>query len=302
MTHLLDLNQLQLFVAVADAKSFSRAAAAINVPRSSVSKRIAALERSLGVQLFSRTTRQVMLTDAGKSLRSELAPNLQKICAALSSLTNDARELGGPLRLTAPVDISVLLLPVILAKFASAYPRVRVDLRVSNATKDLVAENIDVALRVLSARQRDSSLVVRKLADVKVAVFAAPQYLRRSGSPNSLREAAQHQWISFSAKRMPPPLDQLNVVGEIHADDAIFIRSWLCAGRGLGVLPEFVARPAVENGTLVRVLPELRPTVGALCLVHTPVQHIPRRIVALRQHLVTHFRDSPLSTGLSDQA
>jgi DNA-binding transcriptional LysR family regulator len=294
MQNLLDLNQLQLFVVVADAKNFSKAAVALDIPRSTVSKRIAALEGSLGVQLFSRTTRQVMLTEAGRSLHSQLAPRLQEIGATLSGLTDDARGPQGPIRLTAPVDVSALLLPETLGSFVRSYPKVRLDLRVSNATKDLVAERVDVAIRVWSSRQRDSSLVIRRLADVSAGVFASPHYLAREGTPTSTRQAAQHRWISYSPKPIPAPLHEPKLKSALNADDTFFILRSLSAGLGLGLLPEFVAQSSLESGALVRVLPELRVSVGALYFVHAPMQHVPRKLVALREHLVAHFRQRSL--------
>lgn len=160
----MDLNPLSLFVTVAEASSFSTAAAKLGVRRSSVSRGVAALERALDVQLFSRTTRQVALTTAGAALYAKVAPSLASLKESIGTLPEREKLPSGELRITAPVDIGVIVLPGIIAGFSTRYPAVTVDAWVTNRRVDLVAEGFDAALRVSMGRLSDSTLAREDVA------------------------------------------------------------------------------------------------------------------------------------------
>ncbi|EYF05506.1 LysR family transcriptional regulator [Chondromyces apiculatus] len=285
----IDLNLLPMFLAVAEASSFAAAAARLGLRRSSVSRGIAAIERALGVQLFSRTTRQVALTTAGAALYARLAPQLSAIGDALGALPEQGEMPSGELRLTAASDVGAVLLPRILAGFAGRYPAVQVDVRLTNRMVDLVEEGFDVALRASGKRLSSSSLVARMVSKLEMQLFGAPTYLARAGTPKTAGDTAEHQWVSHRGGKLPAPLPSPRRKPQIIGDDILFVYEAVKAGLGLGVLPTFLAREDVAAGKLVHVLPRVSVPSGALYVVHPPAQHVPRKVTVFREYLVEHF-------------
>lgn len=290
----MDLNLVSLFVTVAKASSFSKAATQLDVPRSSVSRGIAQLERELGVQLLSRTTRHVALTTAGSALFNKVAPQLASLEDALGTLPEQEELPSGTLRLTAPNDIAAVVMPTLFSSFAQRYPEVTLDVRLTNRVVDLVGEGFDVALRVTTGRLSDSSLVAKKLAITHMQVYAAPEYLARVGTPRTCEEAGGHAWVVFPAVRMPPQLPKPKHVPRIMGDDVRFVHEMVRAGVGLGLLPTVLAHDDVTQGRLVRVLPKVATPSGAIYLVHVPSKHVPRKVTAFRDHMVEQFASHPL--------
>lgn len=290
----MDLNLLSLFVSVTEAASFSKTAEKLGVPRSSVSRGIAALERSLGVQLLSRSTRHVALTTAGTTLYAKVAPQLAALRSAMGSLPEREEQPSGTLRLTAPNDLGAIVLPAVFAAFALRYPAIDLDVRLTNRQVDLVGEGFDLALRVSGTRLSDSSLVARKLAAAPMQVFAAPAYLARAGTPRGVEEAANHAWVLFPAIGTPPPLLKPTVTPRVRGDDIRFVHEMIREGVGLGLLPAPIAREDLAAGRLVRVLPRVAITAGALYLVHPPSKHVPRKVTAFRDFLVDQLSRTSL--------
>jgi DNA-binding transcriptional LysR family regulator len=294
----MDLNLLSTFVVVAETSSFSAAARKLRVIRSSVSRSVAALERELGVQLFNRTTRQVSMTSAGRTLYGKVASHLTSLANAAGALPEREELPSGTLRVTAPLDIGALLLPGVLAPFSLRYPAVQLDMRLSNRYVDLVGEGFDAALRVLRPKPGDSPLVARKLTDIEMNVFASPLYLARAGTPMSVSDAARHAWVSFVGRRFVGTLAPLaKVKPRWIGDDVAFVTNGVVAGIGLGLLPTFLVRDQLAAGTLVRVLPRLSVSAGGLYLAYPPTQRVPRKVSALRDFLVEYFAVHPLKTS-----
>jgi DNA-binding transcriptional LysR family regulator len=299
----MDLNLLATFVVVAESSSFSAAAKKLGVIRSSVSRSIAALEQELGVQLFSRTTRQVGMTQAGRALYAKAAPQLASLKDAVGALPEREELPSGTLRVTAPLDIGSLVMPAPLAAFSLRYPALQLDMRLSNRNVDLVADGFDAALRVLPPRRRDSSLIARKLTGLEMNVFANPVYLARAGTPRSIEDAAAHAWVTFSHWRFSGVLAPLaKVKARWTADDASFVANAVVAGVGLGLVSTFLVREHVAAGTVVRVLPRIAVSAGGLYLVHPPARHVPRKVSSLRDFLVEHFARHPLTTATAPRS
>jgi DNA-binding transcriptional LysR family regulator len=284
----MDLNGLTVFEAVARTRSFSAAARELALPKSSVSRAIARLEEELDVQLLVRTTRQVSVTEAGTALQDRIAPLLRQVGAAIGELPEREEAPSGTLRVTAPVDLGVLFLAELVARFTARHPAVTVDLHLTGRVVDLVAEKFDVALRVASAL-KDSTLVARRVAPIVIQLFASPVYLARRGTPRSEAELAQHDGVAFRGGpqklRMQGTREAAGVEPRerVVCDDLLFVRDALRAGAGIGVLPTFVAAPEVAAGTLVRVLPRVERTVGWLHVVTPAAKHVPRKVTAFRE-------------------
>lgn len=291
----MDLNLLSLFVKVADAPSFASAARQLGVRRSSVSRAVSTLEKTLGVQLFSRTTRAVALTTAGASLYERVSGQLAALHEAAAGLPERENEPSGELRLTAPNDMVATFLPEVIAGFCSLYPRVQVDVRSTSRKVDLVAEGFDVALRVALQRLRDSTIVALKLSALELELFAAPSYLKRAGTPRTLSETAHHPFVLLRQLQYPAPLPKSRERPRAIGDDMLFCARAVKAGLGLGLLTTLVAAEDVAAGRLVRLLPKVSICPGALYLVHPPARHVPHKVTAFRDYVVEYLKAHPIT-------
>ncbi len=290
----MDLNLLPVFRLVAQTRSFSDAARQLKLPRSSVSRSIAALEAQVGTQLFLRTTRQVALTTAGAALHEKLAQPLEAVRAALGAVSELERQPTGELRLTAPNDLGVTWLPGVIAGFRQRYPDVRFDVRLSSRVLDLTAEGIDLALRVAADNLPDSDLIAKRLTSLEVQLYASPRYLSRRGTPRTLEEASGHDWVLFR-HRMPTSVALAAERQRMVADDLLFVQQAVKNGAGLGALPTFLARDDVASGELVRVLPRFSETTGTLWAIHPRVSHLPARTRLFRAYLEEVLAAAPLT-------
>jgi DNA-binding transcriptional LysR family regulator len=288
----MDLNLLAVFRAVAEARSFSRAARRLRLPKSSVSRAIASLEVAVGAQLLYRTTRTVALTEAGTALLGETAPLLARLEQSLE-LARPDREPKGVLRLSASTDLGAVLMGAALPRFMARFPSLRVDLRLSNRAVDLVGEGFDAAIRGSARALADSSLLARKLANTEMQLFASPDYLGHRGTPHSFGDALSHDWVTFPRWRPPEPLRKLPPP-RLTGDDFLFIREALRAGGGIGILPVFLAAQDVRAGGLVRVLPQWTETQGMLSLVYPQTRHVPRKLEVFRDFIVAWLAANPL--------
>jgi DNA-binding transcriptional LysR family regulator len=289
----MDLNLLELFVTVARTASFSEAGRKLGLPRSSVSRNVGELEGALGVQLFNRTTRKVALSTAGASLYERIAPQLVELHKSLDSLPEQDEQPSGELRLTAPTDLGVTVLPEILAGFSQRYPAICVDVRLAQRVVDLVGEGFDLALRVSAGRLADSSLVARRLAEVEFELFGSPTYVARRGSVRSLEDSATHDWISFRGPP-PPPFPKPALRARASSDDLLWVHQAVRAGLGIALLPNFLARADVAAGRLLRLLPRHPVRRGILHLVHPAGAKVPRKVSAFRDYLLEYLAAHPL--------
>lgn len=297
MTGTPDWNLLPLFVAVVEAGSMSAAARKLGAPKSSVSRGVAALEQSLGVQLLHRTTRQVSLTTAGAAFYEQARPVLASYRALTSNIPEQETEPSGTLRITTPVDMGLTFLIGVFAQFMSRYPSVNLDFRPTNRPVDLVAEGFDVGLRIAS-RLKDSTLVARRLGSVELGVFGASSYLAQHGAPRALEDCGAHRWVMFDGvSGLPPPLRKLSPL-RVVTDDLLVALGMTRAGVGLSVLPAHLAHEDVLAGRLVRVMPQWKLNYGSLFFVHPPAQHVPRKVTALLNYLVEVISHRPLGTSV----
>lgn len=259
----IDLNLLTVFVGVARAQSFSEAARALEVRRSSVSRAIATLEASLGVQLFNRTTRRVELTGTGAALLAKVGPQLTQLRESLGALPEREDEPSGRLRISAPHDLGATVLPLIVSAFTQRYPKVQVEVSLSNDAVDLVAGRFDLAFRVSrGGRLKDSSLEARKLSELELQLFASPTWLARAGTPRTAEELAEHEWVVFRGTEFRAPLIAPRKKPRVLCDDIFFLLAALKAGAGIGGVPSYLVRDELPRGTLVRVTPRLSLGVG----------------------------------------
>lgn len=256
----MNLDGIEVFAEVVEAKSFSRAARRLGMPVSTVSAKVARLEERLNVTLIRRTTRQLSVTEAGQTYYEYCVRALAELGEAEQHLAQTKAEPTGVLRITAPPDIAQSILTPIITSFTTRHAAVSVDLTVTNRAVDLIGENIDLAIRV--GRLTDSSLIIRKFKDFCMGLWAAPKYLELVGHPKTLADleyltlvelnigGASHQMISENGKS-----PNIKNAGRIATDDIQSCRAFVEAGAGIGILPDFVGEEGARAKRLVRVLP-----------------------------------------------
>lgn len=297
-----ELDLLALFVAVAQSESFSGAARRLGVPKSSVSRGIAALEKSLGLTLLHRTTRRVSLSTAGAALLERVAPLLGELERSVVDLPDLEQQPSGKLRITAPVDFGATVLAEVVARFVARYPAVEVDLAITNQTIDLIADGFDMAVRIAPRALKDSSLVARRLGALSIQLYASPGYLARRGTPRTPKDLDGHDWVVFRGLRsirLDGPGGPVGVAasGRVSVDDTFFTREAVRNGAGIAALPTFLAEADVAAGHLARVVPRWTMRSGQLWLLWPGSRHLPRKACAFRDFLVESLAARPLGIG-----
>jgi DNA-binding transcriptional LysR family regulator len=184
-----DYASLAAFVAVAEETSFSKAARRLGITKGTVSRAIARLEETVGAELVHRDTHRVALSTAGTALYERTAPHLAALAGAVGTLPERSEQPSGELRVTAPHDFAAIVLPALVAQFVLRYPEVSVDLRVTNARVDLIAEGFDLAIRAVPEKLADSRLTARRLGIGAMGFYASPSYLARRGLPGFVTSA-----------------------------------------------------------------------------------------------------------------
>jgi len=286
-----DLEAWAIFAAVAEHNSFSAAADAIGLSKATVSKAITRLEEQIGQSLFHRTSRRLALTEAGKPLAAHAEAQAAEEAArdALSAPT-------GRVRLAAPMSFGVRNVAPLLAEFLAAHPGIEIDLHLSDARVDIVAEGFDVALRI--GDLPDSSLRGRRLCDIRTHLVAAPAYLAAHGTPAHPSELARHRVLGYSNVLAPwrfQHVDGSDVAirpqGPLIANSGEALIPTLVAGLGIARLPGFIVGPHIGSGAVVTILPDWSAAPIGLHLLTPPSALRPARVEALIAFLSGRLRD-----------
>ncbi|SEQ06783.1 DNA-binding transcriptional regulator, LysR family [Solimonas aquatica] len=277
-----DLNALNVFAVVADCGSFTQAAARLGMPKARVSTTVKRLEQMLGLSLFHRTTRQVSLSEAGRELFSGCQPLLRGLQDALSRAGNEQAALSGTLRLSAPVDHAEQLLAPAVAEFAQLHPALQIELRISDSVLNLMAEGIDLALRV--GWPRDSTARAVKLGEFAQCVVAAPAYLQRRGLPRQPADLAGHDWLALTLLRTPLTwkfssargrTQSVRMNARLRTDSSLALRALILSGAGVSAFIRNSIEPHLRDGRLVQLLPQWSLPSGGFYAVYPPGRHAP---------------------------
>ncbi|WP_081158372.1 LysR substrate-binding domain-containing protein [Ensifer aridi] len=258
-----NLNDFTLFVHVVDHKGFASAARALNVPKSTLSKRVAELEKDLGVRLINRTSRRFSVTETGEDFYRHAAAMLIEAEAAENVVKGRLAEPTGAVRITASVPTAQLSLAPLLPQLALAYPKVRVMLHATDRFVDIIQEGFDLAVRDHFAPLPDSGLVQRRVGSQAKLIVASPLYLKRSGVPERPGELEHHDGLitSFSSEgwvmeRADGSTVAVSPRPRFVADESRVLREAAVAGLGITTLPGKFCREEIESGALVHILPE----------------------------------------------
>jgi DNA-binding transcriptional LysR family regulator len=284
------------FVAVASSGSFTQAAKLLDTSVAQVSRRVKELEHRLDHQLLTRTTRKLTLTQEGEVFLTH-ARHLQHAYddAALALRQRDQQPTG-TLKLTAPVMYGERYIMPIVHDFMAKYPKVKVEMLLSNEQLDLVAMGFDIAIRL--GHLKDSSLKARRLSWRNTLVCSSPTYLNRYGQPHSLSELSDHICLvgNSSYWRFSDTDKERNirVTGPLSCNSGWALLDAARKGLGLVQLPHYYVEKALQEGELIEVLSNYKPKREGIWAVYPPRQYMPTSLRLLLDHLAAYF-DLPVS-------
>ena len=288
--------EMQAFAAVVDAGSFVRAAEALQVSKTAVSRLIGDLEARLGVRLLHRTTRKLSLTVEGEVFHARCNELLAGVEEAEAEVTARADEAVGPLRLNVPVSFGLMHLAPLWPAFMAQHPNVTLDVTLADRIVDLVEEGYDLAVRI--ARLPSSSLVSRRLTTTRLVLCASPEYLRRHGTPAHPAEIARHAVCSYTLLAMgehwafegPQGPVSVKVTPRMRSNSGDTCCAAALQHQGLVLQPSFMVGTHLRSGALVEVLPQYRSIELGVYAVYASRKYVTPKVRVLIDFLVEAFR------------
>jgi DNA-binding transcriptional LysR family regulator len=281
-----DLNSLLIFAQVAQANSFVRAAGRLQMPPSTVSRRVTELEKQLGVRLIERTTRSLRLTDIGSEVLQHAQRTIELSEAVSNIASHHSSSVSGQLRISAPPTISDSLLAPLVLQFQAAYPDVRIQVFTTDRILPQIAEGIDIAFKV--GELEDSSLVARRLLTYRHRLIASPAYLKSRKVPRKPADLLRHRLLAFSfwapqntwSFRRADGSEEASISFQPHLsiNEYAGLAVALVAGAGIGELPPMVQPELIRQGQLVEVMPNWHFRLFNLSLVHLSNRYLPRAV------------------------
>ena len=286
-----NLDDILIFVKVAQFESISRAARSLGMPISTVSRRLSVLESGLGVSLLRRSTRRVTLTAQGREYFSQCQDPLNLLQEAEQALTRAQKRPEGLLRITVPVVLSQEPFYNFVSAFMKDHAGIRVELVVTNLLLDLIAENIDVALRV--GELPDSSVVARRLGTIVYCFVAAPEYLKARTLPAEPADLKAHDCVMFNAKNNERDWElvsgrrkvRVHVSGPVASRDINSASAFVHRGHGIGLLPATVCDEAIAEGKLIRLLPKWMSSPVPVFALSSSRKFLPLRLSVFLEEL-----------------
>ena len=286
--------ELEAFIRTVEAGSFTGAAQQLRVAKSAISRRIQELETRLGAQLLIRSTRKLSLTEAGRELYGRSIILLADWEEAENSVRQDHSVLFGRIRMAAPLSFGLSHLSPAILDFTKAHPGISLDIDFSDRKVDLIAEGIDVAIRI--GDLPDSAFVARKLATVKLVMVAGPGYLAAHGvpqRPEDLKDMVELRYghrdkVSWIYTDPEGRTGHVEMSSSVRATNGDFLRDAAIADQGIAILPSFIVYKAVKSGALRAVLTEYTwPELGAYA-IYSATRNRSERVKALVEHLAEH--------------
>jgi DNA-binding transcriptional LysR family regulator len=293
-----NLNSLALFAAVIDAKSFSRAAQRLKVPTSTVSRRIADLEKELGARLLERSTRKLRPTDLGAQVLA-LAHQSADIAQEVANIATDHTSgTAGLLRLSAPPSISDSLLSPLISGFQTEFPKISVQIFITERVLDLIADGVDISFRV-GTKLEDSTVVARRVLTYRHQLVASPGYLERFGWPKSPDDLLAHRLLAFSFWKRRNTWRLFHANGRdqrtlqfqplLAINEYVGLATALVHGAGIGELPPIVQPELVRSGKLVEIMPRWRFRPFHLSMIHLSNRYIAKPVRLFKDFAAVHI-------------
>lgn len=296
------LDDVALFVHIAQCRSLSAAASRLNLPPANVTRRLRRLEETLGVRLVHRSARKFSLTSEGETYYAGLAGVMQQAEKTLQNLSSELRQLSGPLRAAAPTNASIGVLAPMWSGFLKAHPEIQLTLNLSNDNKDLVENRVDIALRF--GPQTEADLYQKRVGRVATMMVASPDYLAAHGTPETLEGLARHKliWISslphWSLKSIETGREETVYLSpDIAVDDITLARQLVSDGHGIALLPVTETTDDLSSGRLRFVLPSWTGQERTAYLVWPTGRLLSARVRCLRDHIADFMSGHPVLQG-----
>ncbi|TIO06413.1 LysR family transcriptional regulator [Mesorhizobium sp.] len=277
---MIDLNDIVVFTRVVEAGSFTAAARLLAMPKTTVSRRIAALEREVGVRLLQRTTRSLNMTDAGRLYYEQSSQALRTLEDANLRLAEARAEPSGTIRISAPVGFSGYFLTQAVVDFLAMFPKTKVELRLTDDKLNLVEDGIDLAFR--TGVLQDSTLIARKLGSTHRLLCASPDYLARHGVPEAPADLTGHQCVIAGSSTSgahwlldgPHGQETVTVAGRFAANEMQAVVAAAAAGFGIAQLPHSIAETLIYERRLQHVLKDYATPAGGLYVLYPSSRHL----------------------------
>lgn len=295
----MDLNDIVVFTKVVETKSFTGAADALGLPKSTVSRKLAQLEERLGVRLVQRTTRKLALTEIGEAYYERCSRIVADVMSAEQLVTDMQATPRGRLRVTSSVDFATQWLGAIVADFLGQHPDINIELEATNKVVDLIEDGFDVALRF--GQMPESTLIARRVCAVHLIACASPDYLAKRGTPRQIEDLDEHDHILFT----PASRNQTWV---LHNGDASYefgrparfasnnfgaVLSATLAGAGVALVSDYMVGDHLKRGSLVRVLPEWSTHPTEVHAVYPAREKLPPRLSLFLEHIAQALNPPP---------
>ncbi|QAU33041.1 LysR family transcriptional regulator [Janthinobacterium sp. 17J80-10] len=300
---------MQVFTRVVDANSFTRAAESLGLPRTTVTTTIQTLEAALQVRLLNRTTRRLSLTPDGASYYERCIRILADVEEAETSFRNVARGPKGRLRVDVPSSIGRLILIPQLCEFYERYPDIELMIGMGDRTVDMVQEAVDCVIRI--GELQDSTMVARRIGTFHPVTCAAPGYLERHGTPQSIEDLKDHKAVNYFSSRTGRNIDWDfiidDVATEVKLEDAVSVNDAdayiACALQGFGLIQaaRYMVLPHLQTGELVEIMPQLSSSPMAISVVYLHNRHLSPKVRAFVDWIAELFGNCPLLSGGTEE-
>jgi len=291
------LRAIQLFVRLADLGSFTRVAEQTNASKSMISKEISRLEDALGARLLHRSTRHVQLTHVGEGYLQRAREILEKLDDADNFVQGLQQHPRGKLKINAPMALGITDLSTLFTEFMRAYPDIELDIHLGDESVDLVEQGFDLGFRA-SSRPIDSNYVGRPLTSFTYRVCVGADYLNNHPAinlPNDLKEHNCFVYSYFQGKNVWPIDDGVDVKGTLRVNNTIFMMEAIKQGQGIGFIPDFVCREALEKGEVVEVLVNSKKPNLTLYALYPARHFVPSKLVQCIEYLEQWFANKKLT-------
>ena len=293
------LEDMAMFVRIVEAGSITKAAEQLNIAKSAVSRRLKELETRLGSQLISRTTRQSSLTQAGEQYYQKVYHILSEVDALNEETSGTPTRIEGTLKMTAPLSFGLMHLNDVIDEYANKHPDLKFELDFSDRHTDLIEEGFELAIRIRELQ--DSSYQAKRLALIRYALCASPEYLERMGTPKTFDDLSEHEFLQYGMSKSSTielideqgKKHQVAVIGKIKANNGDFLREMAVKGHGIAFLPTFITYKALTSGELVPILQQYQlPTLNAYA-VYPKNRFLSQRCRYLIDFIAERFGDNP---------
>ena len=293
------LEDMAMFVRIVEAGSITKAAEQLNIAKSAVSRRLKELETRLGSQLISRTTRQSSLTQAGEQYYQKVYHILSEVDALNEETSGTPTRIEGTLKMTAPLSFGLMHLNDVIDEYANQHPELKFELDFSDRHTDLIEEGFELAIRIRELQ--DSSYQAKRLALIRYALCASPEYLERMGTPKTFDDLSEHEFLQYGMSKSSTielideqgKKHQVAVNGKIKANNGDFLREMAVKGHGIAFLPTFITYQALISGELVPILQQYQlPTLKAYA-VYPKNRFLSQRCRYLIDFIAERFGDNP---------